>query len=227
MPNKNPKNIHRHFKLTTFFFFSLIIAPLFVVLINIKTNNYSPTNNQGKPAPAGLINEQEILTLVNKIRLNSGLNALALNDQLNKAAMAKAEDIFVKQYFAHTSPENKKFFAWIEESGYQYIYAGENLAADFYTPDGVINAWMMSPTHRKNLLNNRYWETGVAVKNGLLNNKETTIIVQLFGVEKNSPSNPNLKTSAANIYKAFVLPYLLEYSLTPTGENDFEVANVD
>ena len=41
---------------------------------------------------------------------------------------------------------------------------------------------MASPSHRQNLLDKRYHDIGIAVKDGYINGVETTIVVQMFGV---------------------------------------------
>ena len=49
---------------------------------------------------------------------------------------------------------------------YDYSYAGENLAMDFHSAEKMEDAWMKSPTHRANILNEKYKDIGVAVKAG-------------------------------------------------------------
>ena len=52
--------------------------------------------------------------------------------------------------------------------GYDYRYAGENLARDFSTTGPMIKAWMSSQTHKDNIVSTRYQETGIGVVNGVL-----------------------------------------------------------
>jgi hypothetical protein len=47
--------------------------------------------------------------------------------------------------------------------------------------DGVVTAWMNSPTHRDNILKKEYTDVGFAIVNGVLNGEETTLVVQMFG----------------------------------------------
>ena len=61
---------------------------------------------------------------------------------------------------------------FIEQEGYQYIYAGENLAVDFSESSEVIEAWFDSPSHRENLLSHNYSEIGFAVINGELKGRK-------------------------------------------------------
>jgi hypothetical protein len=93
----------------------------------------------------------------------------------------KAQDMADKQYFAHTSPEGLNPWHWFEQAGYEYEYAGENLAVDFTDSSDVARAWMNSPTHRENLLKKEYVDVGFAVVSGELNGKKTTLVVALYG----------------------------------------------
>ncbi len=93
----------------------------------------------------------------------------------------KATDMFARNYWAHYGPDGTTPWSFITNSGYEYEYAGENLAKNFMFSDGVVQAWMESPTHRENILRNEYTEIGYAIQNGVLNGEETTLVVQMFG----------------------------------------------
>ena len=80
----------------------------------------------------------EILELVNTTRVNSGLTPLSLNSTLNLAAFAKAEDMLNNNYFAHVSPEGVKPWYWFKAMGYNYTYAGEKLALQYYKSHHLI-----------------------------------------------------------------------------------------
>ena len=86
-------------------------------------------------------------------------------------------------YFAHVSPQKKSPWYWIEKNEYDYTYAGENLAINFTNSEDQQKAWMDSPLHKKNILNPNYDEIGVAVKRGVVEGKETTVVVQMFGAQ--------------------------------------------
>jgi len=123
----------------------------------------------------------DLLVDTNILRQQHNLKTLNLNPQLSKAAEAKALDMFANNYWAHTSPSGKEPWDFILASGYDYIYAGENLAVDFSDSKAVVRAWDNSPSHRDNLLSDRYTEIGFAVVNGELDGRKTTLVVQLFG----------------------------------------------
>lgn len=127
------------------------------------------------------IHVQELLVDTNAKRQTVGLPPLSINEELSKAAAAKARDMFSKNYWAHNSPDGRTPWDFIIESGYTYTVAGENLAKNFSDSAGVVAAWMASPSHRDNLLKPSYRDIGFAVVNGTLNGEETTLVVQMFG----------------------------------------------
>ena len=130
---------------------------------------------------ASEINAISVIGLVNKTRIENGLEPLARNEKLEAAAGDKAQDMIDNNYFAHTSPQGLTPWYWIEKSGYDYKYAGENLAMNFITAEDQQKAWMASATHKRNILDSHYQEIGVAVKEGVIDKKMTTIAVQEFG----------------------------------------------
>jgi len=136
-------------------------------------------------AIASSITAKNIIKLVNDARSKEGLKALQENSSLSKAAAQKAEDMLKNDYFAHNSPSGKTPWYWMEKSGYDYKYAGENLAMNFTSAEEEQKAWMKSPTHRKNILNANYQEIGVAVAEGKIDGKSTTVAVQMFGSRPN------------------------------------------
>ena len=135
---------------------------------------------------ASQIDPAKVVELTNNQRLNTGLEILRQNPELDQAAAAKAADMFADNYWAHVSPSGTEPWYFVTNSGYKYQHAGENLARDFSNPKDIVSAWMASPTHRKNLLDGRYRDIGVAVMDGYINGVETTIVVQMFGTPQTS-----------------------------------------
>ena len=147
---------------------------------------------------------QEIYNLINVERAGGKLNALIMNDKLNKAAQAKADDMVKNNYFAHKSLDGRMPWDWINRNEYAYLYAGENLAMNFTTANSVHQALMLSESHKKNILNSRYSDIGIGVAQGVVNGRETNILVELFGSAKSTikpalaqetvKENKNIKT---------------------------------
>lgn len=140
------------------------------------------------------ININDVLQETNKEREKLGLDPLVINSELNQAALAKAQDMFNDQYWAHVAPDGKQAWDFIKETKYVYKYAGENLARDFDNSSEVVRAWMASPSHRENIVNGDFTQMGLAIVDGNLKGFNTTLVVQLFAV----PSSVTLKSSAGN-----------------------------
>jgi len=144
-------------------------------------------------ASASSITAAKVIELANMDRKEKGIQEFSENEKLSRAAAEKAEDMILNNYFSHTSPQGVTPWHWIEKEGYDYNYAGENLAMDFVTAEKMNEAWMASPTHRANILNEKYKEIGVAVKEGVINGHETIVVVQMFGSGDKSTSSVNEK----------------------------------
>jgi len=95
--------------------------------------------------------------------------------------------------FDHTI-NGRKFSGWIRAAGYQYEMVGENLAIDFASSEGVVRAWMNSPEHRANLLENSYADIGVGIAEGKFQGENTIVVAELFGdpLYKNPPIPENI-----------------------------------
>ncbi len=133
------------------------------------------------PVLASQITPNSVLKLINQERAKQGLSVLKENSQLMKVAHDKLNDMIANHYFAHTSPQGVTPWSWYEKDGYNYQYAGENLAINFLTAENQNKAWMKSPDHRKNILNPHYLETGIAVGVGEIDGQSSIITVEEFG----------------------------------------------
>lgn len=130
------------------------------------------------------INVEKLLNLTNLRRAEAGFSPLNLDPFLSQAAINKANDMFNKGYWAHIALDGTTPWVFITNTGYRYLYAGENLARDFGNSEGVVSAWMVSPSHRDNILKKEYQDVGFAVVDGRLNGEETTLVVQLLGTRQ-------------------------------------------
>jgi len=144
---------------------------------------------------ASEITPNRVIQMVNEDRRKNGAAFLSENELLDKAAQKKAEDMIARNYFSHTSPAGVTPWFWFDQVGYDYIHAGENLAINFESAESQQEAWMKSPTHRKNILNTGYQEIGVAVKRGSIDGQKGILVVQLFGSQKFSDGSVYKKTA--------------------------------
>ncbi len=122
-----------------------------------------------------------LVQLTNQDRSNLNLNTLTVNSLLEKAAQMKADDMASRGYFAHNTPDGKTPWYWLNKAGYVYLYAGENLAVNFEESEDVQNAWMNSEGHRKNILDSKFKEIGIATSTGVYKGRTATFVVQMFG----------------------------------------------
>jgi uncharacterized protein YkwD len=136
---------------------------------------------------ASEINENNLVTLVNQEREANSLRPLKLRQELDLAATKKSNDMIARNYFSHYA-YGRTPWDFILESNYNYLYAGENLAMNFDTSEGVVNAWMNSPAHRANILNADYDEFGfgVVTKTETVEGteKNSIVVTNMFGREK-------------------------------------------
>ncbi|MCL5004252.1 MAG: CAP domain-containing protein [Patescibacteria group bacterium] len=148
---------------------------------------------------ASNITADQIIGDTNNQRLANNLPALKLNDELSRAAAAKADYMFKNDYWAHVAPDGTTPWKFILDAGYRYVYAGENLAKDFQSSDDVVAAWMASKMgHRENILNKNYTDIGVAVVNGTLGGFQTTLVVQMFGSTSASLASNEVSAAPAS-----------------------------
>ena len=111
--------------------------------------------------------EQEVIRLVNEIRVQNGLKTLSEDWELSRVARFKSQDMKENQYFSHTSPVYGSPFEMMKNFGLTYQSAAENIAKGQKTPQAVVNVWMNSSGHRKNILNASFTRIGVGyVKEG-------------------------------------------------------------
>ena len=119
-------------------------------VLNIPTVNQSVTSY-----------EQEVIRLVNEIRVERGLRELTYNWELSRVARYKSQDMHDNRYFSHTSPVYGSPFQMMKNFGITYRSAAENIARGQSSPQAVVNAWMNSSGHRANILNSSFTEIGV------------------------------------------------------------------
>lgn len=173
----------RHESMLLVFFVVIVVELAFFVQIFIV---FDKTSFLASVLPGVLT------TLTNKERVQINEAPLVENDLLTKAAELKAQDMATRGYFAHTSPDGKTPWYWLGQVGYNYSMAGENLAVNFFESDDVAQAWMNSPTHRANIVKDKYTEIGIGVASGVYEGRKTVFVAQFFGtpIIPTAPSTP-------------------------------------
>lgn len=139
------------------------------------------SNHSKVKGTATQLSSSQVLAYVNLLRQESGIAPLVVHPALEQAAAQKAAHMIDSGYWEHTDP-NSGITPWqfIDDSGYRYAKAGENLARDFDDSQKVTEAWMASPPHRANLLESAYVHTGIGIAYGMRSQEPTVLVVQLL-----------------------------------------------
>lgn len=171
-----------------------IILGISILLLGISIGNSYFLNNT---IIGTSLTVDNLIDGTNELRIAHGSLPLIRSQALNYAAELKAKDMVEHGYFAHMSPEGKTPWHWLEQAGYVFTYAGENLAVNFRNPHDVGQAWFNSPEHRDNLLNDTFQEIGMAAIGGVHNNLPVIFIVEMFGSPGLNYSNPITHNSSS------------------------------
>lgn len=158
-----------------------IIAVLVVALVAQVVYGFTITGNLQILGKVYDVKTEELLIKTNEKRVENGLSELVSNDLLAKAADLKARDMIASDYWAHDSPEGVTPWKWLDDVGYKYTAAGENLAKNYPNASLTVDAWMASEGHRKNILSDKYSEVGFAVIDGEIEGRAATLVVALYG----------------------------------------------
>lgn len=175
---------YRRLHLHRISWFSFMLIGLLLVQL---AYNLQVTGNFRVLAYATNVATQDLHTLTNKERSANGLVPLSLNAMLNQAAQAKAEHMIANDYWSHVAPDGTTPWYFIDQAGYHYINAGENLAYGFLDSSGAVQGWMDSPGHRANILGD-YADVGFGYANGKnYQGGENTVIVAMYGTAPTAP----------------------------------------
>lgn len=106
--------------------------------------------------------EAQVVAIVNQERAAAGCGAVVVNGQLATAARRHSQDQAANNTMSHTGSDGSSFVERARRAGYQNP-VGENVAMGYRTPDAVMNGWMDSDGHRRNILNCQARAIGVGV----------------------------------------------------------------
>jgi uncharacterized protein YkwD len=105
--------------------------------------------------------EQQILELTNAVRAQAGCPPVRLNGDLNRAAAEHSADMALENFFDHTGSDGSSPAARAQEEGFPSDYVGENIAAGDRTAKAAFRRWMVTASHRDNILNCTFTDLGV------------------------------------------------------------------
>ena len=95
--------------------------------------------------------EENAFLLLNQDRAANGRSALELDPALCDLARLKSRDMYLNNYFSHTSPTYGSAAQMLSTYGYSFTSVGENIA-HHATVEKAQAAFMSSSGHRQNIL---------------------------------------------------------------------------
>lgn len=111
--------------------------------------------------------ENNLLSIINQARAKNGARQLVINAALSNIARARSIDMLTRNYFSHITPDGKNIFMILNENGYSWQLAGENIfecsPAANGTESAIFNIWMSSPSHRDNIFNGNFSQAGIGI----------------------------------------------------------------
>lgn len=106
-----------------------------------------------------------VCKLVNKARNNRKLKSVKLDPEISLVAQKYAVEMDKKGFFSHESPSGSTMTKRLKNGKIVYVMAGENIARGQSSPKEVMNAWMNSPGHRRNILTKGFGKMGLGFSN--------------------------------------------------------------
>lgn len=123
-----------------------------------------------------IANEDETLVLVNQARSRGAscgsegsfvpAPPLQMDGALRCAARVHSKDMSDRGFFDHTTPDGQTPWQRMEQAGYLFRAAGENIAQGYSSPENVVTGWMNSDGHCSNIMNPDFTEVGAGYYQG-------------------------------------------------------------
>jgi uncharacterized protein YkwD len=144
--------------------FKKLIFPAFAVLILVIL---------ARPCAAQESIKDDILKEVNNVRVSGCMcgdqkmppvDKLTWSDQLEKAAARHTKDMYDHDHLSHIGTDGSDLGDRISGTGYKWSMVGENISWGFTEVADVVNGWIGSPEHCKNMMSPAFKEMGAAKK---------------------------------------------------------------
>src|SRR5690606_33499239 len=125
------------------------------------TQKISPTPRKTTAASVGTALENEVVRLTNAERAEGGCGPLKHDARLRKAAYGHSADMAENDYFDHDSLDGRDMADRIRAAGFSGSAMAENIAMGQRTAAEVVQGWMNSDGHRRNIMDCTYTHIGV------------------------------------------------------------------
>lgn len=141
--------------------------------VTVDFGEYESAEDLSDPT-AGMSYAEQVLYYCNIEREKAGVAPLTLDPVLCSAADVRAQEIVT--CWDHTRPDGRSCYTAMDEVGYSYWAAGENIAYGSNSAEYIVDMWMNSPGHRANILDSGFTHLGVG--------KSGVYWVQMFAYPK-------------------------------------------
>jgi uncharacterized protein YkwD len=130
-------------------------------LIHADDRQTSPRGSDTQPDREDAERIARVLKLHNAERARAKLHSLEVNPRLQKAAERHARDMAARRKMSHIGSDDSRPLDRIKDAGYEYRRTGENIAFGRFTPDQLMEGWLESATHKRNIVGS-FSQIGVA-----------------------------------------------------------------
>lgn len=153
-----------------FFIYIMLMIGLTCTTSACQKNTTTTVPDNGEPVPTNP-NQQKILDLVNEARTNGHTcgsdyypptSAVSWNSKLEAAAQNHSDDMNSTGNLDHTGADGSRAGDRITKAGYTWAAYGENIAEGYSSEEAVVEAWLNSEGHCKNIMSPDFTEMGVA-----------------------------------------------------------------
>lgn len=121
---------------------------------------------------------QQVVALTNARRHSPRCNNLRRHSALDRAAQTHTRRMARTNTLSHELPGEPSLGVRVRRAGYSWTLVGENVAAGYATSEAVVQGWMNSSGHRRNILNCRFRHIGVGYA---VSDRGTPYWTQVFG----------------------------------------------
>ena len=146
-------------------FFAATAVPILVAGCAVPLAAPAAPSSVARTASPYASSESRIFDLINAERTRRGLRPLIYNAQLDRMAKIQATNMARFQKMAHVLPDAQlpTLSDRAHYVGYGYGEIAENVALGFPSAESVVQGWMNSAGHRRNILDSGVVETGIGI----------------------------------------------------------------
>jgi uncharacterized protein YkwD len=192
---------------------------LLLVLVGLAINIFWTSRTSVLGATTSM-NGNELLADTNAVRHAYNQDDLKIDSRLSAAAQAKANDMATTGYWSHTAPNGTTPWKLIQNSGYDYYRAGENLAYGFRDSADTVDGWLNSSEHRANMLSPDFTDVGfgIAPVKNYQGHGPSTIVVAMYAEPTVMAGVPGISAASSDTLSDIPLRNVSRIQLLTHGD---------